>query len=80
MILYQIFAMRSTMIGFPAHHSVLLTDTSPEFLDALNQLGEQKIILHMFQKGYTTAQIADIASLEELKIKTIIEENELATV
>lgn len=34
----------------------------------------------MFQKGYTTAQIADIASLEELKIKTIIEENELATV
>ena len=44
------------------------------------QLGEQKIILHMFQKGYTTAQIADIAGLEELKIKTIIEENELATV
>ena len=44
------------------------------------QLGEQKIILHMFQKGYTTTQIADIADLEELKIKTIIEENELATV
>ena len=44
------------------------------------QLGEQNIVLHMFQKGYTTAQIADIAGLEELKIKTIIEENELATV
>ena len=41
--------------------------------------GQQNMILRMFQKGYTTSQIADVAGLEELKIKTIIEESKFVT-
>ncbi len=41
--------------------------------------GQQSMILRMFQKGYTIAQIADIAELSESQIKVIIKENKLVT-
>lgn len=41
---------------------------------------QQNMILRMFQKGYTIAQIADIAELPENQIKVMVQEKELATV
>ena len=41
---------------------------------------QQNMILRMFQKGYTIAQIADIAELPENQIKVMVQEKELVTV
>ena len=39
-----------------------------------------KMIIKMYNKGYTAAQIADVAEMDEKKIKDIIKNAELLTV
>ena len=41
------------------------------------EMGKREMILKMYNKGYTTAQIADIAEMEEKQIKDIIENAEM---
>ena len=41
------------------------------------EMGKREMILKMHNKGYTTAQIADIAEMEEKQIKDIIENAEM---
>ena len=41
------------------------------------EMGKREMILKMHNKGYTAAQIADIAEMEEKQIKDIIENAEM---
>ena len=41
------------------------------------EMGKREMILKMYNKGYTTAQIADIAEMEEKQVKDIIENAEM---
>ena len=40
-------------------------------------MGKREMIIKMHNKGYTTAQIADIADMEEKQIRDIIENDSL---
>ena len=42
--------------------------------------GKREMIMKMYNKGYTTAQIADVAELDEKQIKEIIKNTKLLTV
>ena len=44
------------------------------------EMGKREIIMKMYNKGYTVAQIADVAEMDEEQIKDIIEGSELLTV
>ena len=44
------------------------------------ELGKREMIMKMYNKGYTAAQIADVAEMDEKKIKDIIKNAELLTV
>lgn len=41
------------------------------------EMGKREMIIKMHNKGYTTAQIADIADMEEKQIRDIIENDSL---
>ena len=41
------------------------------------EIGKKEMIVKMYSKGYTTAQIADVAEMEEKKIEEIIKNEEL---
>ena len=41
------------------------------------EIGKKEMIVKMHSKGYTTAQIADVAGMEEKKIEEIIKNEEL---
>ena len=41
------------------------------------EIGKKEMIVKMYSKGYTTAQIADVAGMEEKKIEEIIKNEEL---
>ena len=42
--------------------------------------GKRKMIMKMYNKGYTAAQIADVAEMDEKQIKEIIKNAELLPV
>ena len=44
------------------------------------EMGKREMIMKMYNKGYTAAQIADVAEMDEKKIKDIIKNAELLTV
>ena len=44
------------------------------------EMGKREMIMKMYNKGYTAAQIADVAERDEKKIKDIIKNAELLTV
>ena len=44
------------------------------------EMGKREMIIKMYNKGYTAAQIADVAEMDEKKIKDIIKNAELLTV
>lgn len=44
------------------------------------EMGKREMIMKMYNKGYTTAQIADVAEMDEKQIKDIIKNAELLTV
>ena len=44
------------------------------------EIGKKEMIVKMYSKGYTTAQIADVAGMEEKKIEEIIKDSELLLV
>ena len=44
------------------------------------ELGKQEMIMKMYSKGYTTAQIADVAEIDEKQIQDIIKNAELLPV
>ena len=44
------------------------------------EMGKREMIMKMYNKGYTAAQIADVAEMDEKKIKEIIKNAELLTV
>lgn len=41
------------------------------------EIGKKEMIVKMYSKGYTTAQIADVAGMEEKRIEKIIKNEEL---
>ena len=41
------------------------------------EIGKKEMIVKMYSKGYTTAQIADVAEMEEKQIEEIIKNEEL---
>ena len=41
------------------------------------EIGKKEMIVKMYSKGYTTAQIADVAVMEEKRIEEIIKNEEL---
>ena len=41
------------------------------------EIGKKEMIVKMHSKGYTTAQIADVAGMEEKQIEEIIKNSEL---
>lgn len=41
------------------------------------EIGKKEMIVKMYSKGYTTAQIADVAGMEEKRIEEIIKNEEL---
>ena len=43
-------------------------------------MGKREMIMKMYNKGYTTAQIADVAEMDEKQIKEIIKNTKLLTV
>ena len=43
-------------------------------------MGKREIIMKMYNKGYTVAQIADVAEMDEKQIKEIIKNAEVLTV
>ena len=43
------------------------------------EMGKREMIIKMYNKGYTAAQIADVAEMDEKKIKDIIKNAELLT-
>lgn len=44
------------------------------------EIGKKEMIVKMHSKGYTIAQIADVAGMEEKKIEEIIKDSELLLV
>ena len=44
------------------------------------EMGKREMIMNMYNKGYTAAQIADVAEMDEKQIKEIIQNAELLTV
>ena len=44
------------------------------------EMGKREMIMKMYNKGYTTAQIADVAEMDEKQIKEIIKNAELLPV
>ena len=44
------------------------------------EMGKREMIMKMYNKGYTVAQIADVAEMDEEQIKDIIKGSELLTV
>ena len=44
------------------------------------EMGKREMIMKMYNKGYTAAQIADVAEMDEKQIKEIIKNAELLTV
>ena len=44
------------------------------------EMGKREMIMKMYNKGYTAAQIADVAKMDEKQIKEIIKNAELLTV
>ena len=44
------------------------------------EMGKREMIMKMYNKGYTTAQIADVAEMDEKQIKEIIKNTKLLTV
>ena len=44
------------------------------------EMGKREMIMKMYNKGYTAAQIADLAEMDEEQIKDIIKNSELLTV
>ena len=44
------------------------------------EMGKWEMIMKMYNKGYTAAQIADVAEMDEEQIKDIIKNSELLTV
>ena len=44
------------------------------------ETGKREMIMKMYNKGYTAAQIADVAEMDEEQIKDIIKNSELLTV
>ena len=44
------------------------------------EMGKREMIMKMYNKGYTAAQIADVAEMDEKQIKDIIKNAELLTV
>ena len=44
------------------------------------EMGKREMIMKMYNKGYTAAQIADVAEMDEEQIKDIIKGSELLTV
>ena len=44
------------------------------------EMGKREMIMKMYNKGYTAAQIADVAEMDEEQIKDIIKNSELLTV
>ena len=44
------------------------------------EMGKREMIMKMYNKGYTAAQIADVAEMDEKKIKDIIKNAELLPV
>ena len=43
------------------------------------EIGKKEMIVKMYSKGYTTAQIADVAGMEEKRIEEIIKNADLLT-
>lgn len=41
------------------------------------EIGKKEMIVKMYSKGYTTAQITDVAGMEEKRIEEIIKNEEL---
>ena len=41
------------------------------------EIGKKEMIVKMYSKGYTTAQISDVAGMEEKRIEEIIKNEEL---
>ena len=44
------------------------------------EMGKREMIMKMYNKGYTSAQIMDVAEMDEKQIKEIIKNAELLTV
>ena len=44
------------------------------------EMGKREMIMKMYNKGYTAAQIADVAEMDEKQIKEIIKNAELLKV
>ena len=44
------------------------------------EMGKREMIMKMYNKGYTAAQIADVAEMDEEQIKDIIKNSELLAV
>ena len=44
------------------------------------EMGKREMIMKMYNKGYTAAQIADVAEMDEKQIKEIIKNTKLLTV
>lgn len=44
------------------------------------EMGKREMIMKMYNKGYTAAQIADVAEMDEEQIKDTIKNSELLTV
>ncbi len=44
------------------------------------EMGKREMIMKMYNKGYTAAQISDVAEMDEKQIKEIIKNTEFLTV
>lgn len=44
------------------------------------EMGKREMIMKMYNKGYTAAQISDVAEMDEKQIKDIIKNTEFLTV
>ena len=58
----------------------IMSNLSQKIKETGIEMGKREMIMKMYNKGYTAAQIADVAEMDEKKIKDIIKNAELLTV
>ena len=55
----------------------VMCNLSQKIKESRIKIGKKEMIVKMYSKGYTTAQIADVAGMEEKRIEEIIKNEEL---
>lgn len=56
---------------------IVMCNLSQKIKESGIEIGKKEMIVKMYSKGYTTAQIADVAGMEEKRIEEIIKNEEL---